>query len=314
MIEPAAISNRFDLAALDALLGHRGYVAALERHPSTGQVHYATLSRDNFDNGARARVTASYALGFPGRGRRLFNLLTLDLQIQDGVATVICVRRLGRLVEKASLIESLMVLARPLAEARLPNRAMLAPFLPPALLDILEHDLSAADFPDDGVDQEEKLPEMLWDQPPVLHGDKIDSGALAITLNLAVGERAELADVNPVNGDYRVFHLSIAHTPSGGENLTFELYRQANGPKHLAFNVLSLTIGRPDILGLSPVEAFSCNAGTSVTELPQLLPLLAKIVSALQERKRPDDTLLLTLLSKPAQNLWTKALVEGGVV
>jgi hypothetical protein len=313
MTQPAAMSNQFDLAALDALLGHRGYVAALERHPSTGQVHYASLSRDSFDNGTRARVTASYALGFPGRGRRLFTLLTLDFRVQDGVATVICARRLGRLVSAASLPESLMALARPLAEAHLPDRSLLAHFLPPELLDILEHDLCAADFPDDGVDREEKLPEALWDRPSVLHDGQINSEALAITLNLVVGERAELVDVNPANGDYRVFHLGIAPTPSGGKTLIFELHRQGNSPERRIFNVLSLTIGHADALGLCPVEAFTCNAGLSATDLPHLLPILAKIAAALQERKRPDDALILPLLSKPAQAMWTKSLVEGGL-
>lgn len=273
-------------------------------------MHYAALSRDSFDAGARVRITASYALGFPNRGRRLFNLLVLDLQIRDGVATVTCARRLGRLVPALQLADALMALAIPLAESRLPSRTQLAPFMPQALLDVLESECSAADFPDDGVDREEKVPEALWNQPSIIQNDKINVEALAISLNLAVGERVELVDIDPATGDYRVFYLDFAPMPSGSKTLTFELHRQGAGSVRRIFNVLSLTLGRTDIDGLCPVDAFTCDTGAALSDL---LPMLARIAAALQDKKRPEDALILPFLSKPAQALWNKAPVAGGV-
>jgi len=308
--------SRFDLAALDAILGRQGFVAALDRHASTGLVRYASLNRDSFDDGARVRVTASYALSFPDRGRRLYTLLTLDLRVKDGVATVLCARRLGRLAPVGPLLEALMTLARSLASASLPDRTQLAPFLPPQMLDALESNPSAADFPDKGVDREERLPEQLWDKPSVLRSGqsdpRIDLVALAVTLNLAVGERVQMVDVDPGTGDYRVFHLGAEATPTGGETLTFELHRQGPGFERRLFNVLSLTLGPSGADGLCPIEAFTCDAGASPADLPHLLPELARIATALQERQRPEDALVLPFLSKPSQILWTQALLEGG--
>jgi hypothetical protein len=302
-------ANRFDLDALDALLGSRDFVEALDHHASTGCVRYATLRRKRFNNGARVRVAASYALTFPGRGRRLYNVLTLDLRVQDGVATVLYARRLGRLVPAASFSDALMALARPLANAILPDRTQLAPFLPSPLLDELEKEPSAADFPDEGVDHEEKLPESLWDSPSILHNGQIDSSALALTLNLAVGERAEMVDFNPVTGDYRAFHLNMAATPAGGEMLTFKLYRQGGGFERRVFSALSLTLGPSGADGLRPVEAFASELGAGVADLPQLLATLARIAAALQEDRRPEDKLVLSFLSAPSQTLWMQPLL-----
>lgn len=313
----AMMTNRFDLAALDALLGPKGFISALSRDDATGCVRYAALNRDSFDDGALVRVTASYALGFPGRGRRIYTLLALDLQVQDGVATVLCARRMGRLAPPAPLAEALMTLARSLAGASLPGRAQLAPFLPLALLDTLENIPSAADFPDEGIDREERLPEALWDRPSILRGDRIDPGALTVTLNLAVGERAQLTDIDPATGDYRVFHLGIAATPEGGATLVFELYRQGPGVERRIFSVLSLAIGAPGADGFCPVKAFTCDAGANpdgfgLADLPRLLPVLARIAASLQEKQRPEDALVRPLLSKPALALWTQSLAEGG--
>jgi hypothetical protein len=312
MNKPVNIASRFDLEAFDALLGPRGFVSVLERHPGSGHVHYAAISRDSFDNGARLRITASYAVGFPGRGRKLYNLLTLDLSVHNGVASVICARRLGRLAMAAPLADALMALVPLVASSRLPSREQLTPFMPAEMLDALESDFTAADFSSEGIDVEEKLPEQLWDTPDVFHNGKIDRTAFAISLNLALGERAELVDVNPATGDYRVFHVGIVTAPAG-ETLMFELHRQGPGFTRRVFNVLSLTLGHADADGLSTVEAFTCDAGARMDDLPSMLPMLARIISDLQQRKRPQDTLLLPFLSDVSQKLWAQKLPEGVV-
>lgn len=300
----------FDLAALDALLGDQGFVSVLNHDAATGLERYATLNCDRLDNDTKARVTASYALGLPGRGRRIYNLLALDVQVQDGV--VLGARTMGHLAPAAPLAKALMPLALSLANGVLPNREQLAAFLPVQLLDALENNLSAAAFPDKGTDREETLPESLWGQPSVFCRGQIDPLALADTLNLAVGERAEMVDVDPASGDYRVFHLGAAATPSGGETLTFELHRQGPGFERRLFNVLSLTLGARGPDGACPVEAFACDAGAGPEDLPHLLPRLARIASALQRRQRPEDALVLSFLSKPAQALWMQTLMGGG--
>lgn len=302
--------RRFNLAALDALLGPQGFASALDRHAATGCVRYVTLDRSSVDGGARVRITASYALSFPGRGQRMYTLLALDLRVRGGMATVLSVRRLGRLAPVSALTEAVMMLARPLANATMPTRAQLAPFLPPALLDMLENDPSAADFPGQG-EREETLPEALWERPAVVWDGKIDLNALAMTLNLAPGERAQLTDFDPITGDYRVFHIGMVTTPMGGETLTFHLHRQAPRFERRLFEVLSLKLSPSDSDGLCNVEAFHCSSGASLADLPDLLPRLAKIVAALQDRKRPEDALLLPLLSEAAQHLWTQPLVES---
>ena len=140
---------------------------------------------------------------------------------------------------------------------------------------------------------------------------RIASSALTDALKLAVGECAEMVDIDPRTADYRVFHIGIEATPAGGETLTFELYRQGHGFERRLFNVLSLTLGHCDADGLCPVESFSSSTGASPNDLPRLLPELARIAASLREEQRPADMLVLPFLSRSAQILWTKALVEG---
>lgn len=138
--------------------------------------------------------------------------------------------------------------------------------------------------------------------------DRCDRVALALALDLPPGERAEVVDVDPGNGDYRVFHLSAAAMPAGRKTLTFELHRQGPGFERLIFNVLSLTLGPIGADGLRPVEVFVTDAGATPADLPRLLPVLAGIVAALRSRRRPEDALLSPLLSTRAQTLWTQPL------
>ncbi len=316
MSQGAKMTYRFDLAALDTLLGPQGFVSALDYHAITGHVHYASVTRDSFDNGQRVRVSANYALGFPGRGRRIYTLLTLDLRVEGGVATVICARRLGRLIKAESMLQPLMRLVKALAENCLPNRAQLEPFMPSSLLDALEGDVFAADFPDEGTDSEEKLPESCWEYPAVLRaiptGFLIDAEALSLTLNLLEGERAQMVDINAASGDYRAFYVGMECAQSGQQSLTFELHRSGPGMDRRLFNVLSFTFGACDVQGMCTLESFTCELGSGPSELPLMLPGLARIVAALQEGKRPDDALILAFLSKPTQILWAGNLVEGG--
>ena len=139
----------------------------------------------------------------------------------------------------------------------------------------------------------------------------IDNSALVATLKLAVGESAEMVDIDPVTGDYRVFYCGLEATPKGGKSLTFELYRQGPGFELTIFNVLSLALGPLNANGLCQVEDFFCDAGANVYDLPRLLHDLAQIVAVLQEKRRPEDVLLLPFLSKPSRTLWTQTLVKG---
>lgn len=294
------IKNRFDLAALDALLGPEKFISVLDRNASTGCVRYAALTRDSSEYGARVQVIASYTLDFPGHRRQLYTLLKLDLQVQGADATILYARQLGQLVPATSLTEPLMAFARTLADGKFPSRKLLTPFLPWQLLDTLDGD------------HEETLikSQNLFS---VLHDGHIDPVALAHTLNLAVGECAQMVDVDPDTGDYRVFYLDAQPTPQGGETLTFELHRQGPGFERRLFNVLSLTLGPSGSDGSCPIEAFSSDAGVSPTDLPRLLQGLARIVTELKERRRPEDALVLPFLSRPAQVLWTQPLTEGAV-
>ena len=114
---------RIDFAELDALAGVDGFVSVLERDKQTGIVRYASVSLDRMEEGSLVRIDASYVLGFPNRGRRLYRLLEMDMRVQDDAFEVVSARRLGRLVPSALLVEPLMMLARLLARGRLPARA-----------------------------------------------------------------------------------------------------------------------------------------------------------------------------------------------
>lgn len=311
MSQSAAIMIKmFDLAALDALLGAQGFLSVLESDAPTGLVRCAAVNRECLEGGSLVRFRASYVLGLAGHGRRLYPLLTVDFRVSDGVAYVLCARRLGRRANAMRLVEALITFTTLLAQGRLPERAQLAAFLPPQMLDALENDLYTTDFPDQGIDREEALPESLWDRPCVLYGNRMDSDALAVMLNLAVGEQAQRVDIDPLTGDYRVFHLGVAATLAGGEVLTFELHRQMPGFERRIFSVLTLALGCCDAEGLCLVESFSCDAGISLNDLPPMLPQLAGIIASLQARKRPHDDFILPFLSKAAQVLWTQKLPE----
>lgn len=135
--------------------------------------------------------------------------------------------------------------------------------------------------------------------------------ALAPTLGLAVGERAERVDFDPYTGDYRVFSLALAVTPSGGETLALELHRHAPGLERRIFPVLSLTVSAPDALGKCAVEALQSDAGLDACALAQWMPSLATIAAALKDGQRPGDRVLQPFLSKRAQVLWAQAPHKG---
>jgi hypothetical protein len=139
----------------------------------------------------------------------------------------------------------------------------------------------------------------------------MDASTLANTLNLAVGESAELVDLTPETGDYRVYYVGLAETSSGGQILTFELHRQAPGYRRIFFEVLTLIVGPADPDGLSEVESYCNDAGADLADLPQLLPELARIVATLKDKKKPSDDLLLPFLGRPGQLVWTQSLVAG---
>ena len=268
-------------------------------------VRHAALNREFAEN-HRLIVTASYAMGLPGYGRRLYTLAMLDIDAAEG-GRVRWARRLGRLTDAASPAAALMPLAHALAQGQLPDAALLAPFLPPLLLDAVESDTTAADFPEAGADREHTLPEPLWERLAVLRQGKIDATALAYTLNLAPGERATLTHFNPASGDYRVYYLSMPGLEGG--TLLFELHRQ--GPERRVFSAMSLALGAPGADGLCPVAGFACDSGAELADLPRLLTALARIAAALQEKRRPDDALVLPFLSRRGQILWNKPLLQG---
>lgn len=139
---------------------------------------------------------------------------------------------------------------------------------------------------------------------------RIDVSMLTDTLRLAAGESVQKVDIDPVTGDYRVFHVGMSATPTGGQILSFELHRQGPGFERRIFNVLTLALAPGAEDGLSLVEAITSDAGLKLSELPHLLSCMAEIVAALKAGKRPQDFLMLPLLSKAGQVLWTQPLPQ----
>ncbi|MFM9889359.1 MAG: hypothetical protein ACKVOE_01755 [Rickettsiales bacterium] len=140
---------------------------------------------------------------------------------------------------------------------------------------------------------------------------RIDPAAFSHSLCLVVGERAELADYNPTTGDYRVLSIGLEETARGGVILSFEMHRQGPGFKRRFFDVLSLTLSPAGPDGLCAVTSFTCDAGAHLADLPRLLATLGTIITALKASARPKDALIMPLLSKRGQVLWTQALVKG---
>lgn len=136
-------------------------------------------------------------------------------------------------------------------------------------------------------------------------------GTLAATLGLAAGERAELAHMDPRNGDYRVFSLMLDAVPQGGETLSLELHRQASGWGRYIFPVLSFTVSAPDAHGHCHIDALASDAVIAARDLPGRLPDIARIATSLRNKQKPEEKIVQSFLSERGKMLWTQPLHEG---
>jgi hypothetical protein len=135
---------------------------------------------------------------------------------------------------------------------------------------------------------------------------------LSRMLGIALDERVEWADADPITGDYRVYAIAWETGADGSSQLWMELHRQAPSFQPHIFSVLRAHFSSADAQGMAILLAFHSDAGLQPAGFARYLSPLALIVAHLRERKTPEDAWLTPLLCRSGNILWAKSVIKWG--